>query len=89
MKIHWDRLPTIADQAQAAHEAIVRGGGGAGPAAPGAFPDVTFVVADDQDADPVARLERLAGLRRAGVVTDEQFAQLKAQILGQANMDDA
>lgn len=42
------------------------------------------VVAGQSSEDPVARLEKLARLHAAGVVDDAQFAQLKAQILGQA-----
>ena len=37
---------------------------------------------DDSDDDPIAALERLAKLRDSGVLTDEEFAQQKARILG-------
>lgn len=42
--------------------------------------------ADQSDADPVERLEKLAKLHAAGIVDDAQFAQLEAQILGQAGL---
>jgi putative oligomerization/nucleic acid binding protein len=50
-------------------------------------PGPVEVVADRSDADPVERLEKLARLRDAGVVDQAQFEQLKAQILGQAGLD--
>jgi hypothetical protein len=44
-------------------------------------------VASQSNADPVERLDKLAKLRAAGVIDDDQFAQLRAQILGQAGID--
>lgn len=57
------------------------------PAPPVVVPGSVEVVADRSDADPVERLEKLARLRDAGVVDQAQFEQLKAQILGQARLD--
>ena len=45
------------------------------------------VVASQSEADPVARLEKLARLRDAGVIDQAQFDQLKAKILGDAGID--
>jgi len=56
------------------------------PPMPGG-PGGVQVVASQSDADPVVRLEKLARLRDAGIVDEAQFAQLKAQILGQAGVD--
>ncbi|MFT4128082.1 MAG: SHOCT domain-containing protein [Gordonia sp. (in: high G+C Gram-positive bacteria)] len=53
------------------------------------LPPNVSVVAGQTGADPVQRLEKLAGLRDAGIVTDDQFAQLRAQILEQAGLDDS
>src|SRR5690606_14590832 len=38
---------------------------------------------DGEPRDAVAQLEALAALHRDGVLTDEEFAQKKAQLLGQ------
>ena len=46
--------------------------GGRTPAAPAA-----------PEADPIDRLKKLEELRAAGIVTDEEFAEKKAQILSQ------
>jgi hypothetical protein len=45
------------------------------------------IVASQSDADPVERLEKLAKLRASGVIDDQQFNQLREQILGQAGLD--
>lgn len=34
-----------------------------------------------QDEDPVAKLKELSGLHESGVLTDEEFAAVKAKIL--------
>lgn len=57
------------------------------PPMPGMPMPPVNVVADRTDADPVERLEKLARLRDAGVVDQQQFEQLRAQILGQAGLD--
>ncbi|GAB08978.1 hypothetical protein GOARA_026_00070 [Gordonia araii NBRC 100433] len=57
------------------------------PGAPVPPPNVS-VHATRSDADPVARLEKLAKLRDASIVTEEQFVQLRAQILEQGGLDD-
>lgn len=44
------------------------------------------VVAGNSTGDPIMRLERLAQLRAAGIVDEEQFVQLRAQILQQAGL---
>jgi len=71
------------------------GGEPAGAGMPGGMPGMqgfpmppVNVVADRTGADPVERLEKLARLRDAGIVDQAQFEQLKAQILGQAGVDD-
>ncbi len=64
----------------------VEGSAPAPPAGP-APPPQTSVVASQSSGDPVVRLEKLAQLRDAGVVTQEQFEQLRAQILDQAGLD--
>lgn len=57
-----------------------------GQGVPGAPPvEVTAARAEE---DPVARLEKLARLKEAGVVDDAQFEALRAQILGQAGLGD-
>jgi hypothetical protein len=35
------------------------------------------------DADPIARLERLAALKASGVLTEEEFQQQKRRILSE------
>ncbi|WP_454165904.1 SHOCT domain-containing protein [Gordonia iterans] len=65
--------------------------GGSTPAppagsAPPPSPQIS-VVASQSSGDPVVRLEKLAQLREAGIVTQEQFEQLRAQILYQAGLD--
>lgn len=65
--------------------------GGSTPAppagsAPPPSPQIS-VVASQSSGDPVVRLEKLAQLREAGIVTQEQFEQLRAQILHQAGLD--
>lgn len=62
-------------------------GGGAMPAAtasagvPGVVP-VTPAAAAPDDDDPIDELERLARLRAAGALTEEEFQQAKARVLG-------
>lgn len=98
----WDEVPTGAqaghDQAARLAELLNNPGratgAGAGHPPPGhPPPDPPFqppatvnVVAGRADGDPVTRLEKLAGLRDMGIVTDEQFQQLRAQILRQAGL---
>lgn len=38
--------------------------------------------ADDQVSDPAAELEKLAELKSKGVITEEEFAAKKKQLLG-------
>lgn len=60
----------------------VEGGGEVQPP-----PPPVQIVASQSTADPVERLEKLARLRDAGVVTEAQFAELRTQILTQAGLD--
>ena len=39
--------------------------------------------AADDDEDPVAKLEKLAELKKQGVLTDEEFSAAKAKLLGE------
>ncbi len=65
---------------------VEMGGTGMSAAAPQAPGGEVRVVAGRSDEDPVARLEKLAKLRDAGVVDAAQFEQLRAQILGQSGL---
>lgn len=89
----WDEMPTgwQAGRQQAAMlvDQLNNPGGSPVPGSgPTASPNGPTVVAGRTGEDPVTRLQKLAGLRDAGIVTDEQFRQLRAQILRQAGLDD-
>jgi len=90
VEVPWDEVPKNSEVAKLQAEqmaALLRGGqmADAGPtvATSGQFD----VVASQSSADPVERLEKLAKLRAAGIIDDNQFAQLRAQILEQAGLD--
>ncbi|HEV3094859.1 MAG TPA: SHOCT domain-containing protein [Solirubrobacteraceae bacterium] len=52
------------------------------PAAEGGSPSASPEPAGGLDADAVKRLKELADLHEQGVLTDEEFAEQKARILG-------
>ncbi|MGH2475834.1 MAG: SHOCT domain-containing protein [Candidatus Limnocylindrales bacterium] len=54
----------------------------AAPQASYAAPPPPPTAADTRGSDVAAELERLAGLRNQGVLTDEEFAAAKAKLLG-------
>lgn len=60
------------------------GGAGAPPWNPANAPVVAAAVAPTKTGVDLASLEKMAELHKAGVLTDEEFAQQKAKILGQA-----
>jgi len=90
VEVPWDDVPKNSEVAKLQAEqmaALLRGGqmADAGPAV--ATSGQFSVVASQSNADPVERLEKLAKLRAAGIIDDNQFAQLRAQILEQAGLD--
>ena len=52
----------------------------------GALQPQFVVSASDSGGDPVERLEKLAELHASGIIDDAQFAALREQILGQAEL---
>ena len=96
--VPWDEVPKNSEVAKLQAEqmaALLRGGQmtDAGPTGQAVGPPTVTtsgqfnVVAGQSNADPVERLEKLAKLRAAGIIDDNQFAQLRAQILEQAGLD--
>jgi len=88
--VPWDEVPKNSEVAklQAEQMAALLRGGQIADAGPGVATSGQFsVVAGQSNADPVERLEKLAKLRAAGIIDDNQFAQLRAQILEQAGLD--
>ena len=69
----------IEDQTATAEE-LAQAGGEAAPASPAAAPQAA--VPSGGSSDYIAQLEKLASLRDAGILTDEEFNAKKAQILG-------
>jgi len=69
----------IEDQTATAEE-LAQAGGEAAPASPAAAPQGAAPAGGSSDY--IAQLEKLASLRDAGVLTDEEFNAKKAQILG-------
>jgi Short C-terminal domain len=89
LKVEWDELSTHEDrvQEQAAAMAAAMNAGGAGDLVgqlqamfPGAQVHVANAPGGDDD-DQVARLERVAKLHQAGLLTDEEFAEAKARLI--------
>ena len=72
IEIHWDQIPTSGDRAAADAQALAdqlnASGSGAAAAA----------------EDPLDRIAKLAQLHKEGALTDEEFASLKAKILGRS-----
>jgi len=50
--------------------------------APAAPPPPAPVAAAPQEVDPIERLKELAQLHESGVLTDQEFAEAKAKVLG-------
>lgn len=69
----------IEDQT-ATPEELAQAGGDAAPASPAAAPQAA--APSGGSSDYIVQLEKLASLRDAGVLTDEEFNAKKAQILG-------
>jgi hypothetical protein len=88
--VPWDEVPKNSEVAklQAEQMATLLRGGQMADAGPAVATSGQFsVVASQSSGDPVERLEKLAKLRAAGIIDDNQFAQLRAQILEQAGLD--
>jgi hypothetical protein len=50
--------------------------------APAAPPQQAYVPPPAPEADPIERLKELGQLHESGVLTDQEFAEAKAKILG-------
>ena len=88
LKVEWDEVRTHEDrvQEQAATMAAAMNAGGAGDLVgqlQAMFGGAQVQVAHDgRQDDQVTRLERLAKLHEAGLLSEEEFASAKARLLG-------